>query len=282
MLIYDLHSHSTASDGTLSPSDLVLRAAKQGVNVLALTDHDTLKGLAEAQQTAIENQVTLINGVEISASWGRQTLHIVGLNIDPENKVLQAGLTQLQNIRIDRAKKMAAKLEKAGITNALEGAQKLADSDNVTRTHFARHIVNIGKATTINDVFKRYLATNKTGYVSTQWAELKHAIGWITQAGGQAIVAHPDRYKMTATKFRAFLSDFKDCGGTGIEVVYSGTNRDVINNNATFARNFELKASQGSDFHSPGSTWIELGKLAPLPSDLIPIWSDWSLTTKTA
>ncbi len=277
MLVYDLHSHSTASDGTLSPTNLVHRAAEQGVNVLALTDHDTLKGLAEARQAAKKNGIRLINGVEISASWENRTLHIVGLGIDPNNQPLQAGLHQLQSIRLERAEKMALKLEKAGIPNALKGAQALANTGSVTRTHFARHIVNVGKATTLKDVFKHYLATNKTGYVKTQWCSLEHAIGWIKQAGGQAIIAHPDRYKMTASKFRALLGEFKRFGGEGIEVIYSGLHRDVINQNANFARNFDLRASVGSDFHSPGTGWVELGKLPPLPEDLTPIWSDWML-----
>ncbi len=275
MSVYDLHSHSTASDGTLSPSDLVHRAAEQGVDVLALTDHDSLNGLAEAQQAAKENGIKLINGVEISASWDNRTLHIVGLGIDPSNQTLQTGLQQLQHIRLARAEKMAFKLEKAGIPNALKGAQALAKAGSVTRTHFARHIVNVGKATTLKDVFKHYLAANKTGYVKTQWCSLEDAVNWIKQAGGQAVIAHPDRYKMTASKFRACLNDFKHFGGTGIEVVYSGTHRDVINQNASFARNFDLRASVGSDFHSPGTSWVELGKLPPLPKDLTPIWSDW-------
>jgi hypothetical protein len=276
MLVYDLHSHSTASDGTLSPTDLITRAKQQGVDVLALTDHDTLAGLDEAHKAAKENQLTLISGVEVSASWGSHTLHIVGLGVDPNNQALQKGLQQLQNIRVERARKIAEKLEKAGIPNALAGAQALAGAGNVTRTHFARHIVNMGKANNVNDVFKHYLKPNKPGYVTTHWADLEQALDWIVQAGGQAVIAHPDRYNITASKFRAFLAEFKDLGGTAIEVVHSNANRDAVLNNANFARTFGLKASMGSDFHSPGSPWVELGKLPPLPSDLIPVWESWS------
>ena len=275
MHCYDLHSHSIASDGTLTPTQLLQRAKEQGVSALALTDHDTTQGIPEARQAALTNGVRLIPGVEISATWGSHTIHIVGLNIDIENDALQQGLQHIQNVRIERAEKIAHKLEKAGIKNALEGAQTLAGQGNVTRTHFARHIVNLGLAKNLNDVFKRYLSNNKPGYVSTQWAPLEDAIQWIHNAQGQAVVAHPDRYNMTATKFRAFLSDFKEQGGEGIEVIYSGVSRDTIGNNARFARDFELSASVGSDFHSPGSPWVELGKLFPLPKDLTPIWHNW-------
>ena len=278
MHCYDLHSHSIASDGTLTPTQLLQRAKEHGVSVLALTDHDSTQGISEARQAALANGVQLIPGVEISTTWGRHTIHIVGLNIDIENDALQQGLQHLQNVRIARAEKIAHKLEKAGIKNALEGAQALAGQGNVTRTHFARHIVNLGLAKNLNDVFKRYLSNNKPGYVSTQWAPLEDAIRWINNAQGQAVVAHPDRYNMTATKFRAFLSDFKDLGGQGIEVVYSGINRDTLANNARFARDFGLAASVGSDFHSPSSPWVELGKLQPLPKELTPIWDNWSNT----
>ena len=276
MTIYDLHSHSNASDGTLTPTELIQRAKSQGVTSLALTDHDTTQGIPEAQHAAQQVGIQIIPGVEISTSWGKHGIHIVGLNIDIHNPLLQEGLSQLQNIRVERAAKMGQKLEKAGIPNAMEGAQTLAGKGNVTRTHFARHIVNIGKAESISAVFKHYLSHNKPGYVKTQWAPLQDAIQWIKAANGQAVVAHPDRYKMTATKFRAFLNDFKAFGGSGIEVVYSGSNRDVIMNNARFAKEFDLYASTGSDFHSPGLPWAELGKLPPLPKELTPIWHSWT------
>ena len=275
MALYDLHSHSNASDGTLSPSQLVHRAKSQGVNILALTDHDTTQGVEEAQEAAHQLGLQLIPGVEISASWGSHTIHIVGLNLDIHNSQLQEGLARLQTKRIERAVKISQKLEKSGIPNALEGAQRLAGQGNVTRTHFARYIVEMGKAENVSAVFKHYLSRNKPGYVKTQWAPLEDAIRWIQQANGQAVIAHPDRYNMTATKFRAFLNDFKMVGGTGIEVVYSGANRDTIGNNSRFAKDFDLKASMGSDFHSPGSPWVELGKLSPLPKTLTPIWDDW-------
>ena len=276
MKVYDLHSHSIASDGTLSPKELVLRAVAQGVDVLALTDHDTVEGIQEAQAASSHTALTVIPGVEISSTWGSHTIHVVGLNVDIGNPTLLTGLASLQQIRVQRAEKIATKLEKAGIPNALEGARELAGQGNVTRTHFARHIVNIGKADNVANVFKSYLSRNKPGYVKTQWADLEQAIQWIHQAGGQAVIAHPDRYRMTATKFRTLLTDFKNYGGNGIEVIYSGTNRDVIANNAKFARSFDLQASVGSDFHSPGLSWVELGQLPQLPKDLSPIWSDWA------
>lgn len=272
MLNFDLHSHSTASDGSLSPTALIHRAKQQGVDVLALTDHDTLAGLAEAARAAQEVGLTLLPGVEISTSWEGRTLHIVGLGIDPHNRALQEGLEGLQTIRRQRAMEMGARLEKAGIPDAYAGAQRLAQDDNITRTHFAQYLVEMGKARSISDVFNRYMVSGKPGYVKTEWAPLSDAVAWINQAGGVAVIAHPDRYQLTAARFRPLLEEFVAQGGCGIEVVYSGCSRDITLRNRDFAKKYNLAGSRGSDFHTPGYSWVELGKLPPLPQELLPIW----------
>jgi predicted metal-dependent phosphoesterase TrpH len=273
-LRYDLHSHSTASDGTLTPTELVRRAHQHGVDVLALTDHDCVTGLTEAIAAAHEEQISLLPGIELSATWASRTIHIVGLDIDFHNRQLLDGCKAIQSTRIQRAEEMARRLGRKGIPDALNGARKFAGAGNITRTHFARYLVELGKANSVSDVFNRYLVPNKPGYVKTQWAELEEAVAWIVSAGGQAVIAHPGRYKLTSTKMRALLGDFVDCGGTGLEVVYSGCDRGTVESNAHFARQFGLKASAGSDFHNPGIPWIELGKLPPLPRHLDPVWVD--------
>jgi len=273
MTCYDLHSHSTASDGSLEPSQLIARAIDKGVDVLALTDHDGTEGIAAAQQAAQGTDLRLIAGVEISVTWAKGTVHIVGLNIDPDNKVLQQGLTSMRDFRVGRAEEMASRLEKAGIPGALEGAKKFASEVMLGRLHFAKFLVEEGHAKNITDVFKRYLVRNKPGYVPGDWASLTDAVHWITAAGGQAVIAHPARYKMTATKRRRLITDFKDAGGVGFEVVSGRQHPEEVKELAKLAQQFELLASRGSDFHTPDNTWVELGRLPELPESCTPIWS---------
>ncbi len=273
MTCYDLHSHSTASDGSLTPEALVARAIDKGVDVLALTDHDGTEGLIAAQQAAVGTDLTLIAGVEISVTWAKGTVHIIGLNIDPNNTVLQQGLTEMRDFRVGRAQEIAKRLDKAGISGALEGAKKYASEVMLGRLHFAKFLVEQGHAKDISNVFKRYLVRNKPGYVPGEWASLSDAVHWITAAGGQAVIAHPARYKMTATKRRRLITDFKDEGGTGFEVVSGRQHPEEVKNLAKLAQQFELLASCGSDFHTPDNTWVELGHLAPLPESCTPIWS---------
>jgi predicted metal-dependent phosphoesterase TrpH len=275
MTCYDLHSHSTASDGALSPEDLIARAIAQGVDVLALTDHDGTEGIAKAQQASKNTDLTLIAGVEISVTWGGGTVHIIGLNVDVDNAILQQGLMDMRTFRIGRAAKMAERLEKAGITGALDGARKYASDVMLGRLHFAQFLVEQGHAKNINDVFKRFLVRNKPGYVAGEWASLTNAVTWITAAGGQAVIAHPARYKMTATKLRRLVTDFKFAGGVGIEVVSGRQHPEEVKTLARLAEQFELLASCGSDFHTPDNTWVELGHLAALPKSCVPIWSVW-------
>ena len=275
MTCYDLHSHSTASDGALSPIDLVVRAIEYNVDVLALTDHDGTEGIYEAQRAAQGTGLTLIAGVEISVTWAKSTVHIVGLNIDPDNDILQQGLQSMRDFRVGRAQEIAKRLDKAGIPYALDGAKKYASEVMLGRLHFAQFLVEQGYAKDINAVFERYLVRNKPGYVPGEWATLDDAVTWITQAGGHAVIAHPARYKMTATKRRRLITDFKEVGGTGFEVVSGRQHPEEVKGLAQLANQFELLASCGSDFHTPDNTWVELGKLAPLPESCTPIWTEF-------
>ncbi|MBE9533172.1 MAG: PHP domain-containing protein [Proteobacteria bacterium] len=275
MTCYDLHSHSTASDGSLSPTELVARAIEHNVDVLALTDHDGTEGVTEARQAAQGSNLRLISGVEISVTWGGTTIHIVGLNIDIENQTLQQGLSGMRHYRIGRAEEIAKRLDKAGIAGALEGARKYASDIMLGRVHFAKFLVEHDYAKDINDVFKRYLVRNKPGYVPGEWASLEDAVNWITSAGGQAVIAHPARYKITATKLRRLIGEFKEAGGIGFEVVSGRQHPEEIKTMAALAEKFELFASRGSDFHSPDNTWIELGRLPELPESCQPIWSQF-------
>ena len=273
MTCYDLHCHSTASDGSLSPTDLVTRAIEHGVDVLALTDHDGTEGIIEAQQAAKGTALNLIAGAEISVTWGGTTIHIVGLNVDINNQELQQGLQAMRSYRIGRAEEIAKRLDKAGIPNALDGARKYASDVMLGRLHFAKFLVEHGYATDVCAVFKRYLVRNKPGYVHGEWATLSDAVGWITAAGGQAIIAHPARYKITATKLRRLITDFKEAGGVGFEVVSGRQHPEEVKTLAKLADKFELYASCGSDFHTPDNQWVELGKLAKMPESCQPIWT---------
>lgn len=281
-MLFDLHSHSTASDGTLTPTDLVTRAHEQGVQVLALTDHDTTAGLAEARQAAI-GKLELINGIEVSASWNGQTIHIVGLGLDPANADLQAGLARLCEFREWRAEEIAHRLEKKRIPGALEGARAYAKGQLVSRTHFARFLVEKGYADSIRAVFKHYLVRGKPGYVPGKWAELEEAVRWITAAGGMAVVAHPARYRITATRLRVLLGEFRECGGMAMEVVSGSHSKDDCLSMAAHARRQELLASQGSDYHGPENPWIELGRLREMPAGCLPVWESeyWQAGTRS-
>ncbi len=271
---YDLHCHSTRSDGVLAPSAVVQRAAERGVKALALTDHDEVSGLAEARTAAEASGIELIDGVEVSVSWGKYTLHIVGLRIDPENEVLLEGLRTIRVGRNERAERIAAQLERAGIPGALEGARThVTNPDLVSRTHFARHLVESGYARSTQAVFDMYLGPGKPGYVAHQWASLEQALEWITAAGGLPILAHPGRYKLDEGERDDLMARFKACGGSGVEVVTGSHTPDQYGYWAQRARTHELFASVGSDFHGPGESYRDLGDLPALPSGCKPIWT---------
>ncbi len=273
--IYDLHCHSTASDGALSPTELLNRAAENAVTTFALTDHDTTAGLAEAKNRADELNINFINGIELSAQWEKIGVHIVGLNIEPQHDALQKVIAELHIMRIERAEKIAQKLAKKGIPDALAFVQKTVTNETITRVHFANFLVSQAYVSTISEAFDRYLGDGKSAYVSTTWTPLENAIQAIRDAGGIPIVAHPLRYKLTATRMKKLLGAFKNAGGLAIEVVTGRYNPDEMRILSNYANQFELAASVGSDFHSPENVWIELGRVAPLPNNVKPVWELW-------
>ena len=281
MLDYDLHCHSAVSDGLLSPTDLVARAAERGVKFLALTDHDDVAGLAEAAQAASGYGMQLVNGVEISVTWRTRSLHIVGLNIDPAYPPLAEGLQGIRNGRGARAQLMAESLARSGIGGALEGAYRYADNPSlIGRTHFARFLVESGHCKDVASVFKNYLVKGKPGFVPHQWAGLSDAVDWITGSGGVAVLAHPGRYlvagkKMGTTTMRELLREFVDLGGRGIEVVSGSHTPEQYAEFARYAKEFDLFSSCGSDFHGPGESYRDLGRLPDFPLDCRPVWQAW-------
>lgn len=274
-IAYDLHTHSSASDGTLVPAELVRRAAGAGVEVLALTDHDTTAGLAEAGRAAAAAGIRLVSGVEVSVTWNAMTIHVVGLGFDRDNTALQEGLARLRDFRDWRAAEIGRRLEKAGIAGAFDGARRYSSGRLISRTHFARYLVEQGHAATVRDVFRKFLLRNKPGHVSGRWAVLEDAVRWITQAGGQAVIAHPARYGLTRTKLRLLIGEFRECGGEGIEVVSGSHNSDECFTMARHARDFGMLASAGSDYHGPENPYVDLGRLMPLPYGSRPVWSRW-------
>ena len=276
MTRYDLHCHSTLSDGLLTPSEVVRRAAARGVAVLALTDHDEVAGLAEARVAAREAGVQFIEGAELSVTWRDHTVHIVALGIDPENSLLANGLETVRTTRDARARRIAQSLAASGIPDALEGALAYVTSERlISRTHFARHLIDAGHARDMKEAFKRFLTTGKPGYVPHTWATLSDAVGWIHAAGGQAVIAHPGRYKLTNVELRALITEFRDLGGDALEVVSPSHTPAQYAEFAALARAFGLKASCGTDFHGPGESRLDFGELPPLPAGVDPVWSAW-------
>lgn len=269
----DLHCHSTISDGLLAPAELVRRAAANGVDMLALTDHDELAGLAEARKQADAEGIRFVDGVEVSVSWGEQTVHIVGLGVDPANETLANGLRQVRSGRDERAQRMSDELAKIGIRGVLEGARRYVGNPAlVSRSHFARYLVEIGISRTVSEVFDYYLAKGKPGYVDHIWATLEDAVKWIHTAGGLAVIAHPARSRLSKAELFILFDRFKDLGGDGIEVVSGTQCGESALEFARIARQYGFLASRASDFHGPGESFVDVGKAEILPPDLIPIW----------
>ncbi len=271
----DLHSHSNISDGLLGPVELVEHAAMHRVDVLALTDHDDTSGLEIAEIEAKRWNMQLIKGVEISVTWKKRTLHIIGLKIDPEYPPLKNGLAKIREGRHVRAAGMAAGLDKVGITGSLEGAYEYAKEGIISRTHFARFLVNNGVAKDNKAVFKNYLVKGKPGYFEHEWASLEEAVSWIVGSGGIAVIAHPGRYDLGRTNMLLLLEEFRALGGTAIEVVTGSHTVDQYVEFAKYAQMFGLKASLGSDYHGKGISFMEMGRLPALPSNCQPVWYDW-------
>lgn len=271
--LYDLHSHTTASDGVLTPEALVKRAVEMRVGVLAITDHDTVAGIAPAQQAiaALALPLRLVSGVEISTLWEHHEIHIVGLGIQPHHPALTAFLAEQKARRRSRAEEISARLARARIPGALEGAQRLAGEGEITRGHFARFLVEQGKASNVGDVFKSYLAKGKTGYVPPQWCTIDDAVSVIHQAGGVAVLAHPGRYDLSPKWLKRVIAHFVAAGGEAMEVAQCQQAPDERTQLARYAQDFQLYASQGSDFHQP-CAWIELGRKLWLPGGVIPVW----------
>jgi predicted metal-dependent phosphoesterase TrpH len=269
----DLHCHSVVSDGTLTPEALAERASANGVELWALTDHDEISGQARAAAAARACGMRYLSGVEISVTFLHQTVHIVGLGFDPENSALKEGLQRTRGGRSQRAKDMAADLARVGIKDAFEGALQYAGNpDLIARTHFARHLVETGVCKETNEVFRKYLTEGKPGYVEHRWATLKDAVGWITGAGGMAVIAHPARYKFSANEEFALFTEFKGHGGQGVEVVTGSHTAAEYVTYAAAAKDYGLAASRGSDFHSPLESHTELGTLPYLPGAVTPVW----------
>ncbi len=269
----DLHCHSVVSDGTLTPEELAARAAANGVELWALTDHDETGGQQRAAAAARAHGIRYLTGVEISVTFAGETVHILGLGFDPDDPDMQRGLRETRGGRGARAREMGEQLAKVGIRGAYEGALKYAGNPElISRTHFARFLVETGACKDTGEVFRRYLTDGKPGFVPHRWAALKAAVRWITGAGGLAAIAHPARYKFTANEEFALFSEFKAHGGRGVEVVTGSHTPAEYVRYADTAREFGLAASRGSDFHSPGESHTDLGQLPLLPGGLTPVW----------
>lgn len=275
-MIVDLHCHSRCSDGELSPEDLINRAADMGVTMLALTDHDTTQGIPSARKQAELKGIQLINGIELSSVWNGMGIHIVGLGFDLEHPVMVEAVALQEARRVSRAELIAERLEKMGATGILAKALAIADGAQIGRPHFAMALVEMGKVKNIAAAFKKYLGAGKPGDVKAQWPEMAEVIKWIRDSGGTAVLAHPDKYKLTRTKFHVLLKAFVEAGGNGLEVVTSGMETTFRDKMAKCCVDYNLWASQGSDFHGP-KPWTELGRLNPMPNTVKPVWEQWAL-----
>ena len=269
----DLHCHSVVSDGTLTPEALAERAKTNGVELWALTDHDEIGGQHRALAAAKAQGMRYLTGTEISVTFAGETVHIVGLGFDPDDVAMQQGLRATRGGREQRAMEMSDGLAKVGIKGAFEGALKfVSNPELISRTHFARFLVESGVCRETNEVFRKYLTEGKPGYVPHRWASLRDAVTWITSAKGMAIIAHPARYKFTPNEEYALFTEFKAHGGRGVEVVTGSHTAAEYLKYAETAKEFDLAASRGSDFHSPEESRTDLGSLPFLPGNLTPVW----------
>ena len=269
----DLHNHSYFSDGFLSPREIVRLASNAKCDLFALTDHDSTNGIVEAKSEANKLGINLINGVEISAFWRNSAIHIVGLGIDIDNDELQTGLEFNQTLRKERAKKIALGLWRSGIKDALEKAQILSGGHMLTRTHFAQMLINEGYCKDMKSVFRRYLTGRKPGGVRVEWKDYKEVIKWVQSSGGKALIAHPFRYRMTHTKIKNMLIDFKEANGDGFEVINANSSDQEISLGNQWIEEYDLLASVGSDFHGWPNQRVQIGNLADLPNNSRAIWS---------
>jgi len=269
-MIADLHCHTTASDGALAPRELVQRAIERDVDLLAITDHDTVAAYADLIDA--EFKLRLIHGIELSTQWRGHTIHVVGLGIDIDGVVMQTAVAQQAKARNLRAEKIGARLDKLGFAGALEGAAHLAGTSPIGRPHFAQHLVESGQVKSIAASFKKLLGPGKPGDVKHYWAPLETITGWIIAAGGVPVLAHPGKYRMTNAKLGALVDEFRECGGRSIEVLCGQQSADVTAKLARICNTRDMLASCGSDFHAPGRPWSELGGCGTLPRDCRPVW----------
>jgi predicted metal-dependent phosphoesterase TrpH len=269
-MLFDLHSHTTFSDGVLTPCELVSRAVENGVDVLAITDHDTLDAYRDTPLQ--HDNIRLIAGIELSTQWGNTGIHVLGLNIDLDSDSIIAAANSQSEARLRRARRIGENLQKKGVDGAFDGALKLSNGTYIGRPHFAQHLVNIGKVDSISAAFRKYMGDGKAGDVKQQWAALPKIIAWIRDANGIAVLAHPLKYKLTRTRLKRLLDSFTDAGGQGMEVVSGQQLPQQTNDMAQLCEQRKLLASCGSDFHMPGRHWAELGKFAPLPGSVTPVW----------
>jgi len=276
-VIYDLHSHSNASDGSLAPVQLLSHASECGVDILAITDHDTLDAYESLDDGS--PAVQLVTGIELSTSWNRIGVHVVGLNIDPANGVLKQGVERQQRTRFERARTIAERLRKCGIPDCFDAVVGIASGDYIGRPHFAQHLVAQGIVKDAKAAFRKYLGAGKPGDVRHGWATLDEVVHWINAAGGTAVLAHPAKYGLTKTRTRALAKDFRQCGGRAIEVVCGPQQDSITTYLARLAIELDLDASCGSDFHDPGFAWSRPGGFEPLPANVRPVWESWQTSS---
>ncbi|MDR0770654.1 MAG: PHP domain-containing protein [Burkholderiales bacterium] len=274
MTVYDLHCHSTASDGTLTPAALVARAVQRGVHCLAITDHDDVSGLSEAHQASMDTSVRIVNGIELSTVWNQRTIHLVGLFFNADSPILQEALAALRVARYRRAEAISRALAQVGIGGAFEGVRRFVTNEAlISRSHFARFLVSQGHVSHKQSAFNRYLGRGKPAYVPPPWPTLSDGIATLRAANGTVVLAHPGRYPLTASAMRCLLEEFRDSGGGALEV-FSPSHTPWQNESfVEYARFYGFKASLGSDFHDPEESRVDLGGLPPLPYGLTPVWS---------
>jgi 3',5'-nucleoside bisphosphate phosphatase len=275
--LIDLHCHSTASDGTLNPTELIKLAHEKGVRHIALTDHDTVNGLNEARLCGEALGVNVISGVEFSAQWNNQGIHILGLNFDRASPVIEAAVSRQEQSRFTRAKTISERLTKKGFEGLYESALEFSSGQAPGRPHIASAMVAKNYVSNVSVAFKKYLGAGKVGDVRSVWPELEEVVQWVVDAGGVAVIAHPRKYNMTVTKLRSLIEDFKAYGGDGLEVITSGQKQGEIGLLADLCSRYELKGSLGSDFHSLAQPWVKLGAIPSLPKSVLPIWAEWGL-----
>jgi hypothetical protein len=273
-LTADLHTHSRHSDGSLTPGELRALALERGVDLLAVTDHDTVAAYAD-EALCDGPALRVIGGIELSARWRKRDIHVVGLNIDPRHAGLREAIESQRVAREDRGERIARRLERRGVPDALAGARRYADGGTLGRPHFAAHLVACKKARDTAEAFRKYLGEGKPGDVRTAWPELETAIGWIVDAGGVATLAHPAKYRLTRTRLFELIADFKDAGGAAMEVISGLQQHAQTRTLASHCERFDLLASSGSDFHHRDQRWAQLGRGLTLPPGLTPVWSDW-------